>query len=111
MSQHSKRSVYIVNPATDLHHTTRRSARRYVEAGTARWVEEDVSIEFIESEPRHQAVVIAAAAEQKTKPRPHSPLFDVTQLDRGEYRNRVLGLPNFVGFVPDKANHGRVVEA
>lgn len=106
MSQHSKRSVFIVNPISDRNHTSRRSAGRYVNQGRARWVRPD-AIEFLAADPRHQAAasgMIGASA-------PHSPRLEVIQRSIGEYRNRVLGLPNFVGFVKDQGTHSRKIAA
>lgn len=110
MSRHSKRSVFIVNPVSECRHTTRRSARRYVEQGRARWLDgrQDV-IEFVAGDRRHQA----AAAAPAPIARAHSPRVDVVQeqLACGRYRNEFLGLPNFVGFLPDKGTRSRRIAA
>jgi hypothetical protein len=88
------------------HHTTRRSARRYVEQGRARWVAAGV-IEFVVDHPRHQAAALDAGQRL-----PHSPTMAVVeQRAIGRYRNDVLGLPNFVGFVREGGTRSRLIAA
>ena len=98
MSRKSKRSVYIVAGAHGgATHTTRRSARRLVEAGRARWLDENV-VEIIAT-PRHDSqyvqhieLQIQLEAEWVQK---------MARNHAGWAIRDGLGLPNFVGVVAD----------
>ncbi|MGA3015964.1 MAG: hypothetical protein ABSF62_02510 [Bryobacteraceae bacterium] len=103
VSQHSKRSIRILNPVPGGRtHTTRRSAARYIDQGRARMTAGN--LEFFSDDHRHQAVLMQASAK-----RPHSIKLRIVL--RADYRGEVLGLPNFCGFIKDQAIHGKLIAA
>jgi hypothetical protein len=98
----SKRSVFIENPPEGgSRWTNRRQARRLVERGGAEWADQE------------QRVLRIVRIERQATAPANSPRLEIIARNAWslDYRNQVLGLPNFVGIQPRSGTPGRKLKA
>jgi hypothetical protein len=100
VSQRKSKANIVVLSSAGQAFTTHRGARRLERRGLVKWISAS-AVRMIETDHRFQNHHAAPA---------HSPDLTVVagQLAIGEYRNRVLGLPNFVRFQNPRKPNGKV---